>query len=131
MNQDSHTSILHLEGVKETAATKYYMGKRVCYIYKAAVRGSGGTRSPRRRLAPSRRRRTFSLRACAGWRRATRSPPRPHAQTLKNGTRFRSIWGRIARPHGTNGAVRAKFSTNLPSKSLGGPVRVMLYPQTA
>lgn len=84
MNQDNHTSILQLQGVNDKASSDFYMGKRVCYIYKA--------------------------------------------RTLKNGTHFRSIWGRISRPHGTNGAVRAKFNVNLPSKSLGGPVRVMLYP---
>ena len=50
------------------------------------------------------------------------------APTKKNASRFRSIWGRISRPHGTNGAVRAKFRVNLPAKSLGGPVHVMLYP---
>ena len=35
------------------------------------------------------------------------------------------IWGRIARPHGNSGVVRARFSTNLPPKSFGGPVRVV------
>ena len=50
------------------------------------------------------------------------------APTKKDSSRFRSIWGRISRPHGTNGAVRAKFRVNLPAKSLGGPVHVMLYP---
>jgi large subunit ribosomal protein L35Ae len=84
MNQDNHTSILVLEGVKDKAASSFYMGKRVVYIYKAP--------------------------------------------TKKNASRFRSIWGRISRPHGTNGAVRAKFRVNLPAKSLGGPVHVMLYP---
>jgi ribosomal protein L35AE/L33A len=140
MNQDSHTSILHLDGVKETAATKYYMGKRVCYIYKASVRAAlaaGSSRPPPLFLlalaaaCSSFLRARPRARACVRWRRATCSPLPPPVQTLKNGTRFRSIWGRIARPHGTNGAVRAKFATNLPSKSLGGPVRVMLYPQTA
>ncbi len=84
MNQDSHTSIIQLQGVADKKGSQFYMGKRICYIYKT--------------------------------------------KTVKNGSKFRAIWGRVTRPHGTNGAVRAKFSVNLPSKSLGGPVRVMLYP---
>ncbi len=50
------------------------------------------------------------------------------ATVEKNGTKFRTIWGRIGNPHGTNGLVRAKFDKNLPGKALGAPVRVMLYP---
>jgi large subunit ribosomal protein L35Ae len=52
------------------------------------------------------------------------------AKTEKNGSKFRTIWGKITAPHGANGGVRAKFSPALPGKALGGPVRCMLYPST-
>jgi ribosomal protein L35AE/L33A len=66
------THYYNWQGVEDTTATDFYLGKRLAYIYKV--------------------------------------------KAAKAGSKYRVIWGKVCRSHGTNGVVRAKFRTNLPPK---------------
>ncbi|XP_020702791.2 60S ribosomal protein L35a-3 [Dendrobium catenatum] len=63
-----------------------------------------------------------------GWYAGKRMAYIYKAKTKKNGTHYRCIWGKVTRPHGNSGVVRAKFKTNLPPQSMGRKVRVFMYP---
>ena len=118
-NQYNHTSLIKIDGVTERTAVDFYLGKR-CEL--DACRAAGGWTRARRPADPL-------LRAARG----RDLPVRRLAYIYKakrevDGSKFRVIWGKVCRPHGNSGVVRAKFAKNLPPKSIGGRVRVMLYP---
>ena len=79
-----NVSLIQIEGVQNPTDAKFYLGKRIAYVYRASKE--------------------------------------------VRGTKIRVIWGKVTRTHGSNGVVRANFKKNLPPKTFGASVRVMLYP---
>jgi large subunit ribosomal protein L35Ae len=82
--QHPSQSLVKIEGVNCRRDAKWYLGKRVAYIYTA--------------------------------------------ERKIKGTHIRVLWGKVCRPHGKRGVVRARFHHNLPTKSAGRTCRIMLYP---
>ena len=105
----SFFTFLLLQGVDEKSAVQFYLGKRIAYIYKVRILKQArqahiymcGSSSS---LSSS----VYTNHSCI---------PLSQAKTLKNGSKYRSIWGKVVRAHGTNGVVRAKFRRNLPVSS--------------
>ena len=124
-NQHVNTALLKLEHVECTEDARWYLGKRVAYIYKAKTEKQG---SKFRCIWGKVRARGCTVRIRSG--RAGRE--RAHggegatAGCLTGPPRLSS--SQVVRPHGTSGVVRAKFQKNLPPAAMGGKVRVMLYP---
>lgn len=84
------------------------MGKRVAFIYKADR---------------ARKDSKVHIEACALLRSSGTVSPLPR------GEQIRVIWGKVTIPHGNTGVVRAKFTKNLPPKSIGASVRVVCRPR--
>lgn len=143
-NTKCNNHLLQLEGVQDPEAAKFYLGKRVMYLYSAKKNHAKKsyryvihfsfffflqsiTYTPSNRIlfifTNFRITSTFHV-DCPNVSLVSHIPIIPSFLV----SLCSAIWGKICRAHGNSGLVRAKFRVNLPGQALGRPVRVMLYP---
>eukprot|EP01011_Urceolus_sp_BLP5_P002642 TRINITY_DN2948_c0_g1_i3.p2 TRINITY_DN2948_c0_g1~~TRINITY_DN2948_c0_g1_i3.p2 ORF type:complete len:145 (+),score=11.44 TRINITY_DN2948_c0_g1_i3:158-592(+) len=93
-SQDTHVALLAIKNVNTRRETRFYWGKRVCYLANGKHKKGG-----------------------------FRTAKQPHLRT-----KVRRIWGKVIKPHGKSGVVKATFKKNLPGQAIGRRLRVYLFP---
>lgn len=108
-NTNPDTSLIKIEGVEDPKAASFYLGKRIAYVYrgKKEIRGS-------------------KIRVI--WGKVTRTHGMHTQKSLQLRVGLQSEAWLLTDGTGNSGVVRAQFRHNLPAKSFGAMVRIMLYP---
>lgn len=124
-----NTSLIKIEGVDDPKAATFYNGKRIAYVY----RGKKEIRGTKIRVIwgkVTRPHGTFLARTYPG--RGRMSSRRIDIKGSESHGRTQQEWHVLTDISltGNSGVVRAQFKHNLPPKSLGAMVRVMLYPSS-
>lgn len=119
-NTNPNTSLIKIEGVDDPKSATFYLGKRIAYVY----RGKKEIRGTKIRVI---------------WGKVTRTHgmlgpiPRDDNEDLGGGwwmlAKIEATW-LTKGTTGNSGVVRAQFKHNLPTKSFGAMVRIMLYPSS-